>query len=126
MTSYRTGNSFDPDEWEAQWRAILPQLRKRVATYPLESPEDVDEIVNEAGARLFAAQIFRRKRGMFLRLAEATAWRVALDRARVAKRRSSGPQAQRARLAVIPDEWFADADAIERHRVELRLAVEQI
>lgn len=126
MTSYRTGNPFDPDEWEAQWRAILPQLRKRVATYPLESPEDVDEIVNEAGARLFAAQTFRRKRDAFLRIAEATARRVALDRARTAKRHSSGPQARKAQLAAIPDEWLADPDAIGRHRVELRLAVEQV
>lgn len=87
------GAGFDSRGFVERWRRIEPQLRQRVAHFGAKDAGDADEVLSEVALRMIRARVGVDDDRQLLRLADAIARRIFLDRRRTEQRRSGADAA---------------------------------
>jgi hypothetical protein len=79
MTVPEPSGRFDADAFASRWRDAEPTLRRRVARFGFVDQDAVDDLVSEVKVRMIESRTDRPTRAEFVAVAEAIAWRLAVD-----------------------------------------------
>lgn len=111
---------FDAASFVERWRTAEPVLRQRARRFDVPE-DDIDDLLSEVAARMFARHISPRSSRDFIAAADHMAYRIVLDRNRTERRRR---KLDASRVIAPQSEYDPEAED-ERERLELRIAVEQ-